>query len=101
MAKGGHTNDALICAVNAEQRIYLVVVKCAFFATSEIEANCCEGEVFGDMAGIEVNVPVGSLAILEFAALEDGGPYKDGGGFGAHRLAEGSFGDGGAKVALL
>lgn len=44
MAEGSHTDDALICAVNTENRVYLIVVKCAYFATAEVWANRSEGE---------------------------------------------------------
>ena len=101
MAEGDHANDALACAIDIKYLVYLVIVKGPDFTTTETETNGGEGKVLGDMAGIKVDISVGPLAILEFRALENSGPYKDGGGFCTHRLAEGRFGDVSAEVALL
>ena len=73
----------------------------ANLAGSEAERHGGEGEVFGDVAGVEVDVAVSPLAVLEFGALEDSAPEKNDRSCCAEVLAESGRGEFAAEVVEM
>ena len=101
MAEDAEVEDAFGVAVDVDEGVDLVVVKGGDLAGGEVEGDGGEGEVGGDVAGVEIDIAIGTLAIFPPGAVENGGPYKDGRGVSTHRLIQGGSGDVGAERGLF
>jgi len=100
-ADGGYADCAFLGAVDVDYCVYVVVVEGADLACSEVQADGCQGEVLGDVSGVEIDIAVRPLALLPFTAFEYSGPDKDRRRCCAHALAEGRGSDLPPQVTLL
>jgi hypothetical protein len=75
MAHGAHVDDALCFAVYPQQGVHLVVEEGGHLAASEPEPDGRQREILRDVPRVEVDVPVGPLAVFPLRAREDGRPY--------------------------
>src|SRR3990172_8204805 len=88
MAHGAHVDDALCFAVYPQQGVHLVVEEGGHLAASEPEPDSRQRQILRDVPRVEVDVPVGPLAVFPLGAGEDGRPDERGGGLGAELLEQ-------------
>src|SRR3990170_3891112 len=88
MAHGAHVDDALRFAVYPQQVVHLVVEEGGHLAASKPEPDGRQRQILRDVPSVEVDVPVGPLAVFPLRAREDGRPDERGGGLGAELLEQ-------------
>src|SRR3990170_2808141 len=98
MAHDAHVDDALRFAVYPQQVVHLVVEEGGHLAASKPEPDGRQRQILRDVPRVEVDVPVGPLAVFPLRALEDGRPDERGGGLGAELLEQGTGGGDGSEL---
>src|SRR4030067_39862 len=88
MAHDAHVDDALRFAVYPQQVVHLVVEEGGHLAASKPEPDGRQRQILRDVPRVEVDVPVGPLAVFPLRAREDGRPDERGGGLGAELLEQ-------------
>ena len=101
MANRADVDRAFVFSIDVKNGVDLVVVKGADLAGAEAEANCCQSKVLRYVACIEIDVAVGSLAVLEFRTLEYGREDKYSGSGGTDGLSESGFSDPAAIIGCF
>src|SRR4030042_993077 len=79
MTHGAEVDHALLRAVHPQEGVHLAVEECGHRAAPESEPDDRQRKVLRDVTRIEVDIPVGPLAVIPLRAGEDGRPDEDGG----------------------
>ena len=98
---GAHVDDRLHVGVDAEDVRRLLVEEGGDLAGAEAERRRRQGDVLGDVAGVEQHVAEEALAVLPARALQHRRPDEDRLRLGRDALVQRRAGDGQAQVARV